>query len=96
MAQLSGVPCHWVPPVSPELAFQKAVCEQYVSGKMLSMQTLKQEHGFTVTNFFQPKNLISECFIFIGVAILDIIGLFILYCYTGIFHVIEGKPFFFF
>lgn len=63
-----------------------------VNFKMLFMQKLKikffkmmeQEHSFTVTKFFQPKNLISECFEFIEIAILNVFGLFTLYCYTGI------------
>ena len=45
---------------------------------------MEQEHSFTVTKFFQPKNLISECFEFIEIAILNVFGLFTLYCYTGI------------
>lgn len=55
---------------------------------------MKQEHSFAVTNFFQPKNLISECFELIGVAILNI-GLSLYTVILASCHVFESKPFFF-
>lgn len=54
---------------------------------------MKQKHSFAIKIFFQSQNLISECFEFIGIAILNVFGLFTLDCYTGS-HVTESRPLF--